>query len=222
MVKRKIVLGNYDTAANGWTLAKCQLSKPVQKTKYVEKSGGDGSWDLSTALSDGIPKYKDRTLTVTLECSEGTRLSRKAKIDEMINTLDGMRLNIELPDDPYHYITGRLSVEEKYNDLAHAAVEVKATCEPWKFANEENYISLGATSDVQTVKPINNGRRAVVPVLTIRGGAGASVLLKYGSNSKALTPGSHQWPDLLLTPGAHDLTYSGDGVLELRYREAVL
>lgn len=222
MVKRKIVIGNYDTAANGWTLASCKLGKPVQKTYDVDKKGGDGSWDLSTALTDGIPKYKPRTLSVTLECSEGTRLSRKAKIDEMINALDGMRLNIELPDDPYHYITGRLSVEEKYNDLAHAAVEVTATCEPWKFANEETFISLGATSDQQTIKLVNNGRRAVVPVITIRGGAGASVLLQYGANSKALTPGSFQWPDLLLTTGTHDLTYSGDGILELRYREAVL
>lgn len=221
MLKRKIVLGDYDTSAHGWTLTGWKLSAVTQKTNYVEKSGGDGSWDLSTVLSDGIPKYKDRTLTVTLESSEGDRLSREAEIRYMVNLLDGMREDIVLPDDDFHYINGRIHVARNYNDMAHASVTITATCEPWKYSDTETVITVTAAATEQTVPLVNDGRLAVVPLLKVEGGS-ASVRLVYGSSSLTLSAGSHQWPDLLLTPGLHTLTYSGSGVLTVTYREAVL
>lgn len=221
MTKRKITIGSYDTAANGWTLTGWKLDPAVQKTYFVEKPGGDGSWDLSTALSDGLPRYSDRALTVTLECSEGDRLSREAKIRHMVNLLDGMREDIELPDDSFHRINGRVHVAREYNDLAHAAVTVTATCKPWKFANVETVHTLTAATTAKTVRIINGGRLAVVPVLKVEG-SNANVLLAFGNTSKAMSAGTYQWPDLLLSPGGHELTYSGTGTLTLIYREAVL
>ena len=221
MQKRKIVIGEYDTAAHGWTLAGWKLSAAEQKTSFVEKQGGDGSWDLSTALTDGLPRYSDRSLTATLECSEGSRTEREAKIRHMINLLDGLRWEMHLPDDDQHYIVGRVHVEREYNDLAHAAVTVTATCEPWKYANAETIVTRTATADKQNVNLDNSGRRAVVPILKVEG-SGASVLLEYGDRSMALGVGTYQWPDLLLTTGTHAVTYSGSGTLTATYREAVL
>lgn len=221
MQKRKIVIGDYDTAAHGWTLAGWKLSGAEPKTKYVEKPSGDGSWDLSTALTDGITKYRDRDLTATLECSDGTRLEREAEIRRMVNQLDGLRWEIRLPDDDFHYIVGRVRVIREYNDLAHAAVTVTAVCEPWKYSNTETTVALVATAAKQTVRLINDGRRACVPTLTVTG-TGASVLLEYGTVSKALTAGRYQLPDILLTPGSHSVTYSGSGSVVITYREAVL
>lgn len=223
MQKRKIIIGDYDTADAGWTLTGWKLSKATQKTIYQDKQGGDGSWDLSTALTDGIPRYKDRELTATLECSEGTRMSREEVIRSMINLLDGMRLKIRLPDDEQHYILGRVHVAREYNDLAHAAVTVTATCEPWKYANNETIVTLTAAAERQDITLRNNGRRAVVPTLTVQG-ENASILLEYDGSAKslALGVGTYQWPVLLLTPGSHWLVYSGTGKLTVTYREAVL
>lgn len=218
MEKRKIVFGNYDTAAYGWTLAGWKLTAAVEKTNYIDKPGGDGSWDLSTALTDGIPRYLDRTLTVTLECSDGDRLSREARIREMVNKLDGMRLDIELPDDIYHHITGKIHVARDYNDLAHAAVTVTVTCEPWKYSNTETVVTLTAGTTAKNATLVNNGRRAVVPTVKV----GGSVLLVFGETSQSLSAGTYKLPDLLLTPGTHSLTYSGSGSLVITYREAVL
>ena len=219
MVKRTIAFGTYDTAANGWTLTGWQLSPAEQKTNFVERTGGDGSWDLSTALTDGQPRYYDRTLTVTLEHSGGDRLNREAIIRQMVNQLDGQRLNIELPDDPFHYITGRLHVAREYNDPAHAAVTVTAVCSPWKYSTPETTVTLTAATSKKTAQLVNNGRLAVVPTLTV---TGSSVLVEFGNLSKALGAGTHQLPDLLLTSGTHTLTYSGTGTLAIKYREAVL
>lgn len=219
MIKRTIVFGGYDTAANGWTLAGWQLSPAEQKTNFVERTGGDGSWDLSTALTDGLPRYYDRTLTVKLEHSGGDRLNREAIIRQMVNQLDGQRINIELPDDPFHYITGRLHVAREYNDPAHAAVTITAVCSPWKYNNLETTITLTAATAEKTAQLVNNGRLAVVPTLTV---TGSSVLIKFGDFSRALGAGTYMLPDLLLTPGTHALAYSGAGTLTLKYREAVL
>lgn len=221
MEKRKVILGTYDTAVNGWTLTGWTLGAAVQKTNFVEKTGGDGSFDLSTALSDGIARYRDRTLTITLECSDGDRITREAKIRELVNTLDGMRENIELPDDLLHYITGRIHVEKNYNDLAHAAVTITATCEPWKYAVTPLRVSVVASTTAKTVKLANGGRKAVVPVLTVSG-TGASMRLVFGSSSRTVGVGTWQLPEIVLTPGTHDLTYSGSGTLVITYREAVL
>lgn len=219
MQKRKIIFGDYDTAAHEWTLTGWKLGAAPQKTKYIEKPNGDGSWDLSTALTDGILKYKDRPLTATLESSEGNRMEREERIRFMINHLDGMKLNIRLPDDDLHYVTGRLHVVREYNDLAHAAVTVTATCEPWKYAHEETSITATASATPQQAILINGGRRAVVPSITV---TGSSVVLEYDGASQTLTAGTYQWPRLLLTPGSHGVTCSGNGTVTFTYREAVL
>lgn len=221
IIKRGMKLGSYDTAANEWTLAAWQLGEAPQKTNLVERPGGDGAWDLSTALTDGVLRYGNRPLSVTLECSEGDRLYREAKIRQMVNQLDGMVVNIEIPDDPDHYLVGRLKVVKKYNDMAHCSVSVSATCEPWKYRYTETEVRLTARTTQQTAELVNNGRRAVVPVLTVVGD-GASVLLAYGSKTITSNEGALTWPDLLLTPGAHKLAYSGTGSLIITYREAVL
>lgn len=218
MQKRKILIGDYDTAAFGWTLAAWKLADPTQKTKYEDKPSGDGSWDLSTALTDGVPRYTDRELTVTLELSEGTRLEREEIIRYMVNLLDGLRWPIYLPDDDLHYITGRVHVAREYNDPAHAAVTVTAICEPWKYANAETVVTLTATSTARSATLYNSGRRAVVPTLTVTG----SVVLGFGASTLSLSAGTYTWPDLLLTTGRHVLTYSGSGTVVLTYREAVL
>ncbi len=227
MQKRTIILGNYNTAEHGWTLSTLLLSDPEQKTNYVEKTGGDGSWDLSTAQTDGIPRYKNRTLTATLECSQGTREDRELLINDMVNSLDGLEWQIVLPDRPDYYLVGRLHVAVNYSDLAHAMVTVTGEVEPWLYSNRETIVELAApitaSTDAATFYLWNNGRKVVIPVLTVKGKAS----LSFGGVSTSLTTGSYKWPALQLRPGENALRYLGsadgaDETLTLTYREAVL
>lgn len=222
MVKRGLTIGTYDTAAQGWTLTGLEFSPPEYESNIVEVPGRiDGPLDLSTAVTGGEPRYKARTLTATFERSDGTRLSREDAINIMTNWLDGWRQDIILPDDSMHYITGRVSVAKVYNDPAHASVSVTATCEPWRYTNEETVISLTGASDTQTATFVNQGRRTVVPILTVTGEG--SMILDFGDASWALGKGVYQLPDFQLTQGSHTLTYSGDGMeMTATYREAVL
>lgn len=221
MQKRAVEFGSYNTADYGWTLNQCTLSGPEQKTRYVEKSGGDGSWDLSTALTDGVPRYKNRSLTVVLECSQGDREHREQLISEMVNTLDGYEWPIVLPDHPGRYLTGRIHVAVNYSDLAHAAVTVTGTVGPWFESEQEKLYVRAATATAQTINITNDGRRILVPQIIVAGDA-ASIRLEYGLSNIQLGPGTYTWPVLVLTPGLHRLTFSGTGTLTVKFREAVL
>jgi hypothetical protein len=219
MTKRRIIIGDYDTAEHGWTLTSWNFSAPLVKEYRVDSIGGDGSWDLSTVLSDGIPRYHVRTLTATLELSEGDRTFREEEIREMINTLDGKQWSMYLPDDLDRYIFGRLSISRDYNDHAHAAITLTAVCDPWKYDQYETEREITATSTQQTHYIYNYGRKAVVPIVEVEG---SSVLLIFGAASRTLSAGKYQIPDIVLTPGTHEIKVSGNGLLRLTYREAVL
>lgn len=228
MDKRKLLLGSYDTAEQLWTLAAWSFSDPVQVRNWVNVPGRrKGPIDVSTVLTDGDPVYESRTLTATLECSEGTRQEREARIEQMVNWLDGWWADIILPDDieSRRYIRGTVSVKKVYNDLAHAQVQVTAICEPWKYAAAETSATFAAGTAEKTATLANSGRLTMVPLLAIADaadGTAASVLLKYGANSWALGAGTYALPDLVLKPGGASVTYSGTGTLTFTYREAVL
>lgn len=221
MKKRGIKFGTYDTAEQGWTLTGWELSMPEYKSNFVEVPGRDGDLDMSTALTDGVPRYGNRNLTVALECSDGNRLTRQAMVNTMVNWLDGWRMDVWLPDDADHYLAGRVSIRPEYNDMAHSAVSVSVVCDPWRYRNHETVVNLTASESSQIGRLTNNGRRSVVPVLTITGDA-ASVALGFAGSSWVLGAGVYQLPDLVVSQGGADITYSGTGALSFAYREAVL
>lgn len=226
MEKRKLIIGLYDTELDGlWTLASLKLTKGAQIQTFVQVPGRAAPLDLSTYLTDGQPYYDNATLEAVLESSEGDRLARKQRIDQMVNYMDGQQMQIFLPDDPGRYLVGRVQVYRSYNDLAHCAVQVTAVCEPWLYAAAETVVSLTATETEQTAYLYNHGRLAVVPTLVITG----EVNIAYGGSSWALSAGEYALPELYLTPGneldvpgIHDITYSGSGRITIKYREAVL
>lgn len=220
--KRTLILGTYNTARDGlWTLTKLELSDPDYQSKFQEVPGRDGPLDMSTALTDGEPRYGSRTLTATLETSEGTRLERQARIGKMINALDGWRKDIRHPDYPMHYLTGRIQIKMDYNDVAHAAVTVTAICDPWLYSLVERKYTITAKSADQVLALTNSGRKTVVPQVTVTG-VNASFLIKHGGRSLAMGEGTYTLPDLLLGPGDTLITYSGSGTAQISYREAVL
>lgn len=220
--KRGFVFDSYDTAARGWTLAGWEFPEPEAQTNYVEVPGrSKGPLDMSTALTDGDPRYNGRELTVSLECSDGTRLEREVIISEMVNRLNGMRVDIIFPDDRTHYATGRLHVKKEYNDMAHAAVTVTATCDPWRYSRDETRFSLLVIEEPTTTILPNNGRRVIVPDVVVTG-YGARVYLTCGEHEWVLGTGTHKLPEFALQQGNTVVTYHGVGTVNLTYREAIL
>lgn len=220
MIRRGLIVGSYDTAANLWLLTGLDLAEPETVTNYVNVPGRrKGPLDLSTALTDGDPVYSSRTLTATFESSEGDRTEREDRINDMVDRLQGQRLRITLPDDQQRFLVGRVQVERVYNDPAHASVRLTATCEPWRYNDAETVAAFQAAETQQTGRLYNQGRLALVPLLAITGG---TVQLLSGSSSWDLSAGTYSLPDLLLPHGGREIKYRGTGALIFTYREAVL
>lgn len=226
MAKRTIKFGDYDTAVTGlWTLTGWTLSAPEQQTNFVEVPGRHtGQLDLSTALTDGEPIYNSRTLKAAFESSEGTRLEREERINDMVNQLDGYSMNIVLPDDPTHYLVGRVTVKKNYNDNAHAAVEVSAVCEPWRYKTAENRVNYNTKSGAYTNATLyNNGRAPAVPTLEITTTSSTGLAVTYGGRTRRLSSGTYTVPDLILKTGGTAIKFGdADGTLTITWREAVL
>jgi hypothetical protein len=218
MQKRKIIFDTYDTAADGlWTLAAWSLGDAEPEEVLLTIPGRlDGPLDASEALTGDV-QYGPRPLAVTLESSEGTRMERQARINYMVNKLHGRRVPVWLPDDPGHYVIGRLKVTPQYNDLAHAAVQVTATCEPWRYATEETEVAATVNGTTQEVVLIND-RRRTYPTATVTG----TVTLAYNGNSFALGEGTHVLTGIPLGEGEHVVTVTGKGSVVITYRRAVL
>lgn len=220
MKKRTLLLGDYDTAAQFWTLAAWTLGEPAPVVKMQDVPGRiKGPLNLSNVLTDGWPTYGSRPFNATLETSEGDRLAREARISDLINLLHGQQKEFVLPDHPNHYAVGVFTVARDYNDLAHGAVKISATCEPWLYARAETVVTLQAAAEEQTATIVNLGVMPVVPVLQVTGG---TVRIAYGSSSITRPAGKYKFTELYLTPGEHVVTYSGTGTLKITYREAVL
>jgi hypothetical protein len=218
MQKRKIIFDTYDTVADGlWTLASCVLGDAEPQEILLDIPGRlDGPLDASEALTGDV-QYDPRPLEVLLESSEGTRQERKARIDAMVNRLHGRRVAVWLPDDPDHYVIGRLSVKPQYNDLAHAAVQVSATCEPWRYATDETEVTVAVENNTQEVN-LENDRRRTYPTAVVQG----AVTVSYGGHSLSLGEGSHVLTGIPLGQGDHVVTVSGTGSVTFTYRRAVL
>lgn len=218
MVKRKIIFDKYDTAVYFWTLASWSCPTPEPLTAQVEVLGRiDGPLDVSTALTGDI-RYGSRPLDVRLESSEGTRLERKARIDDLVDRLHGQRVKVWVPDDPDHYLVARLSVTPEYNTLAHTAVVIKGTCEPWKYANDETEVAATAKGETPYAVKLPNDRRPVCPSIVVKG----SVRIEYNGGSFTLTEGTYKLPDIILTEGENVAQVTGSGSVTFTYRKAVL
>lgn len=219
MSKRQLILNGYKTAEDGlFTLASLKITKASQVQTFVSVPGRFSPLDLSTTLTDGQPYYGSAGLEAVMESSEGTREERQERIGQLVSSLDGYTVTIVHPDHPDHYMVGRVQVTPEYNDLVHCAVRLTAVCEPWLYNETQTSVTVAATATAKTVNLVNSGRLASAPTLEVTG----NVNLTYGAYSWALSAGVYQLPELYLTPGTHQVGYSGSGSVTFTYREGVL
>lgn len=216
---RKAVIGNYDTAAKGWTLCAYALDPPAWRENLVEVPGMDGALDLSPYPS-GEVAYSPRTLSITLERSDGTRARREAAIDAMVNALDGKSLKITLPDGVDHYVWGRVRVARQYSNLAHAQVIVSATCDPYRYKAAPTTVT-GTVPESGTLSlTLANERRPVVPAVEVS----AAATITFGGKDIAVGAGTHRSLDIRLVAGSNTLavTAAAGTTVSVTYQEASL
>lgn len=217
-MERYFILDKYNTWYD-WKLILTSKNIPLAepKTKLIELDGMSGSLDLSEALT-GEVTYKDRIITATFWTDYSTRKDREKLLQTIANAIHGRKVKIVEPDDPDHYFYGRVKMLAPVNNLAYAEFKIECTCEPWRYAINEVYRTVTASSEPITVVIRNKGKRTLIPEIT----ANDTVKLAYEGAEVTLTNGTYKVSDLKLKPGTNTITVSGNGSVTFKYREATI
>lgn len=192
-------------------LVSCSLSAPEADIYRVKVPGRSGSLDLSQYL--GGTQFGDRTLDMVFQGLLGADVSRVQQ------DLEGNLMKIGLPDGLY-YMAGTCHVAGANEYEPVNAIHITAVCDPWRYAEVPVSRSVSVTTAPQDVTLENRGRMTVVPKLTVSGG---NIHITVDGADHILTPGAWLLPDLSVSGGGSlVLQVSGEGTLDISYREAIL
>lgn len=216
-MRREFTFDNFRTWYD-WrlTLTGKEIESAEPKTNYVQLDGANGSLDLTEALT-GEVAYNDRTLTASFVTSEGDYAERERRLREILTALHGKKVQIIEPDDPDHYLLGRVKVLPGLRHLAYMELELEATCDPYRYAVRETTRTVDVAGTTDAVIR-NDGDLTLCPALTVTG----TVTVTYAGASAKLTAGDYRITDLRLVHGVNVVGLSGSGSVTFTYREARL
>ena len=210
-----VYFGEHSTADWGLKLYDFQLTQPEPRTLYVEVPFRDGTLDFSTALTDGLMRYKDRTLTMGFDFL-GDWSQWLAAVSKISGALQGQKVHIRTDMDPDYYYVGRCVVSCAKESYALGTITVTATCEPYKYKLSPTVKEFDVSGSLSVTLP--NDRMPVVPTVT----TDAEMTLVYGESTIVFPAGTRRAPALLLLGGDNPLTLSGNGHIKFEYQEGAL
>ena len=162
--------------------------------------------------------YGLRTLKLTFKRRGASASEWLSVCSQIASAVHGKRLPITLPDDPDHYYLGRIACTLGAKEYGAGTFEVTAVCDPYKYAQAESSAVCGAG----TTAVINNGDEIVSPTFTASE-TGMTVAINGGAAYSIAQVGKAvKIPELLLLPGANNVTVTGTGNVVLTWREGVL
>lgn len=191
---------------------------PEPDTHLVQIDGMSGTLDLSEALT-GEVTYRDRTITATFWSAEGSRKERERVLRDIAVALHGRKVKIIEPDDPDHYLLGRVKIKSRTNITPYAEFTIEAVCEPWRYAlyESERKIDVNSQTAIDVVIT-NNGIKTLCPTISVDG----SVNIIINGVTTSLATGSYKIAELKLRHGANVVGVSGAGRVVFTYREGDL
>ena len=216
-MERYFILDKFNTWYD-WRLILTEkdITPPKPKTNYLNIDGASGSLDLSEALT-GEVTYSDCMLSATFWTDQGNRTDRERLLRDIKIALHGRKVKIVEPDDPDHYLLGRIAISGVVNNLAYMTFKIEATCEPWRYALEDVTRTIDVKGQVNAIMN-NHGVKSVSPEIEVDG----RVVIEFNRNISTLTTGRYKIPELKLRHGVNVITLSGNGSVTFTYREADL
>lgn len=209
------------------------FNPPSVKTYYVEIPGGDGSLDLSTALT-GRPTYKNRTGSWEFYVENGFK-DWAVLYSEIMTYLHGRKMKAVLEDDPEYYYEGRFSVNTWKSDPNWSMITIDYEVGPYK----RSHLNTGEdwewdtfnfeTDMIRSYKdlPVDGsltvtviGDTMPVPPTIVSSVAGMTVA-KDGT-TYTLSKGNNYISELTIQEGENTLVFGGTGTITILYERGRL
>lgn len=145
---------SYNTWADWHIVATSRpfVAPPTLKSRYVNIPGGNGSLDLTEALTK-FPVYEMRQGSwefvvvndffepVTVPLSDW-----QTRYSGIMAAIHGRKATVVLEDDPTHFYTGRLEVESWQSGAKASAITIKYTLDPFRHGERVTRSATVSTS----------------------------------------------------------------------------
>ena len=200
----------------GMFMTDFSVSPPEPQTTYVDVPFRDGPLDFSTALTGGIVKYKNRTVTAEFKTQDRTPDSWKDRYHGFVNYVQGQKLPIIFDYDSQYYYLGRISCDASKDDQIIGTVSISADCDPYKYKLSPTVKEFDVSGSLSVTLP--NDRMPTVPVVT----TDAEITIQFGESTIVFPAGTRKAPALLLLEGENQLTLTGSGHIKFEYQEGAL
>ena len=200
----------------GMFMTDFSVSPPEPQTTYVDVPFRDGPLDFSTALTGGIVKYKNRTVTAEFKTQDRTPDSWKSRYHTFVNYVQGQKLQLIFDYDPEYYYLGRISCDVSKDDQVIGTISISADCDPYKYKLSPTVKEFDVSGSLSVTLP--NDRMPTVPTVT----TDAEITVEFGESTIVFAPGTRKAPELLLLEGANHMTLTGTGHIKFEYQEGAL
>lgn len=208
------------------------VQPPELKSFYQEVPGGDGSIDLSTAIS-GRPTYGRREITMNFKC-EMPMNRWTTTMSEILKNFHGKEGKIIFEDEPDYYYVGRMTVSDYERVVQTGTFIITAKAEPYKYELTSSlepwpwdsfnfrtgiirsYASLQV--DGERILTIPGRERWVIPELEVTG----TLSLTFGGVTYKLKAGKTKLYDVVIKEGENRLIFTGTGTISVNYRGGIL
>lgn len=212
-----IKIGNKHSADDfGMFMTDFSVSPPEPQTAYVDVPFRDGPLDFSTALTGGIVKYKNRTVTAAFKTQDHTPDSWKDRYHGFVNYVQGQKLSLIFDYDPQYYYLGRISCDAAKDDQIIGSFSITADCDPYKYKLFPTVKEFDVSGSLSVT--LQNDRMPAVPIVT----TDAEITVKFGGSTIVFPSGTRKAPALLLLEGENQLTLTGSGHIKFEYQEGAL
>jgi hypothetical protein len=191
------------------------------KTKLVDIPAGDGSLDLTQALTPN-PVYFNRKITFGLVFDMREKEWNQLRV-EIENYCNGQRVTLQMPEDEMHYFKGRCEITGFEKDGPVAVLRFSVDCDPWRYKLQPTELTVRAPFTENLIFNCYNERRNIIPVLTVTGG---NARFNFGGKDADLEPGVHMRLDMIFKPGYNRVAVRAlstvPTTLKIEYQEASL
>ena len=119
------------------------IAPPAVKTNFVEVPGGNGSLDMSNALT-GYPTYGDRTGSITFMCLD--KRPWQEIYDSILYALHNKSMRMTLSEDPNFYYEGRFEASQWQTNADYSTIDISYTLKPFKTSVESKVVLFDETT----------------------------------------------------------------------------
>lgn len=209
---------------------------PEVKTNLVEIPGGNGSIDLTTALT-GEVTYSNREGSFEFYVLNGYSKWHE-KYSELLKYLHGKSMRATLEDDPDYYYEGRFSIDSWDSEKDWSKVTIKYNVFPYKFSwhtPNDRLIWDEVNFDSEILQNLNDlvisGSKEITvygdeltvnPTFIANVTSGSTFTLTKGSDTYTIPNGTSHVAGFNIYNGENTFTVTGTGTLTMQFRSGKL